>query len=143
VAAPADPAAAEAAPGSAELARLRGRLATREALLAALKAETAQPTDPAGTLLRVVAALPETMWLTELELAGANDVRIAGGTLDPLALAEFARRLAETAALRGLGLETLRLEPDAAAASGEGAGLPRPAQLFTLASKADLGEPTR
>lgn len=126
-------------PGS-DVAQLRARLAIREALLAALKSETAQPADPARTVRHVVAALPETMWLTEVELHGARDMRIAGGTLDPMALAEFARRLAASEALRGLGLQTLRLEPEAhMAASGEGPAAPA-THLFTLASQSGSDE---
>ncbi|MBL8323631.1 MAG: hypothetical protein JNJ89_01605 [Rubrivivax sp.] len=140
VVAPAEAAAiSTGASDGGQLVRMSQRLATREALLVALKAETAQPNRPADTLRHVVATLPATMWLTEVELAGERDLRIAGGSLDPLALAEYARRLAEAAPLRGLTLQTLRLEPDEQPQASEGAPAPSPTRLFTLASRADLG----
>ncbi|MBI5719461.1 MAG: PilN domain-containing protein [Burkholderiales bacterium] len=125
------------------LSRLRAQVDEREAWLAAVRADGAVPAQPAATLQRIVAALPETMWLTEVELHGSAGLRIRGGTLDPLALAEFARRLALAEPLRGLGLQTLRLEPDDAPAAAEDAPAPAPTHRFVLASHAAAAEADR
>ena len=132
----AEPAAAAPAEVPASTAALRARLAEREALLHALRRETQMPVAPEQTLRAVVAALPETMWLSEVELSGARDLRISGGTLDPQALTEFARRLAAASALRGLGLQTVRLEPQTVVATQPDAPTPAPTHSFVLASKA-------
>lgn len=122
----------DAAP-DAELAR---RVAQRAALLAVLQREAKAPQDPAGTLLAIAAALPESMWLTEIELSGARGLRIAGGTLDVQALSEFARRLEHP--LSGIGLATLRLEKQAAVSAEQTEPPSTPAaHHFTLATPAE------
>jgi hypothetical protein len=108
---------------SAEHHTLSRTVAQREALLAALQRETPGPINPAQTLASVVQALPATVWLNELELLGAQRLRITGGTLDPQALALYAHQLSRAPSLRGTVLQTVRLEAgmeaviDAAAAS--------------------------
>jgi hypothetical protein len=132
----------------AELITLRQQLAQSEALAAALRGEPAMPQAPATTLAQIVAALPQTMWLTEIDLSGARDLHIAGGTLEPQALTAFAQRLAESHTLRGVGLQTLRLEPlstsSAGAEDGE-SGMPAPSPIkghaFVLASTANAASP--
>lgn len=130
-------AAATTAAQAGELSRLRAQLAAREALLAALKSEPAMPAAPSQTLRQITFALPATMWLTEIELHGARELRIAGGTLDPLALAEFARRLAQAETLRGVGLQTVRLEPETAEPGADSASTAAPTHTFVLASQAE------
>ncbi|MCW5632065.1 MAG: PilN domain-containing protein [Rubrivivax sp.] len=129
---------------------LRARLAEREALLATLRAQSEPPSHPAQTLRDVLTALPEAMWLTEVRLQGARELRISGGTLDPLALAEFAQRLGGSASLRGVGLHTVQLQPGRAQAPGAdagsdpepGAASARPMHSFVLASEAGGGGET-
>lgn len=125
--------AAGAAPG---LPDLRSQLAQSEALLAALRGEKDMLQAPAATLRQVLAALPENMWLSEIDLAGARELRIAGGTLQPQALADFARRLGELRALQGLALHNLRLEALAAPAAAEGRPAPPAMHSFVLSSAA-------
>ena len=130
----------DAAPDAA----LAQRVAQRAALLAVLEREIRPPADPAGTLLAIVAALPGSMWLTEVELSGARGLRITGGALEVQALGEIARRLERP--LAGVGLATLRLEAQAASGTGSaaegdaGAGAPA-AHRFALATPAE-GEGT-
>jgi Tfp pilus assembly protein PilN len=97
-------------PAHAAQDALRQSVAQREALLAALQRESPGPSHPAQTLNSVLQALPANVWLNELELHGASSLRIAGGTLDPHALAQYAHQLARAPALRGTSLKTVRLE---------------------------------
>lgn len=129
--------AGAAAPAPADQA-LQVQLARAEAQLAALRADSSLPAAPARTLRHVLQALPDSMWLTEIELAGARGLRIAGGTLQPQALSTFAQRLGESTTLRGLGLQTVRLEPYPMPA-GTAADGPPPAPMlrFVLASSGE------
>jgi hypothetical protein len=98
-------------PANAEHQALQRRVALAEMQLAAVSTHLDVPEEPASTLRQVVAALHESMWLTEIELTGAREWRIAGGTLAPQALVPFAGQLRETHALLGTALLTVRLEP--------------------------------
>jgi hypothetical protein len=122
----ADEAAAPEAPDT-DADALRERLAHRRALLGAADAVQSLPPDAASVLERVLAALPDTLWLSEVELHGARGLRLAGGALDAAALGAFARRLSDVPALRGLPIETLRLQVEApdAAADPDAAAQPR------------------
>lgn len=108
-----------AAETSDELAVRREQVAQREALRNLLAAEPL-PEHPAALLQAVVAALPPTLWLTELELARERSLRIAGGALDAAALDQFAARLGRVDSLRGMPVATVRLEPIAPGAAAEG-----------------------
>ncbi|MDP1693095.1 MAG: PilN domain-containing protein [Burkholderiaceae bacterium] len=125
-------------PGAAGAApELQQRIAKRRALLDSLDAAQALLPDAAGSLERLLAALPETLWLTEVELHGAQGLRITGGTLDVAALGTFAERLAQVPALRGMPIETLRLSLDAAtppSGAGEATATLPPSHRFVLAS---------
>lgn len=118
---------APAADSERALDELRERVAKREALRDLLASDRLPP-DPAALLRALFDALPPTIWLTEVEVARERSVRIAGGALEVGALDPFAARLASIAALRGIPIHTLRLEPAA-----EGAGLR--SWHFVLASK--------
>jgi Tfp pilus assembly protein PilN len=94
------------------LADLRERVAQREALRDLLAADQL-PQEPAALLRSVIDALPQTLWLTEVEVARERALRIAGGALDAAALNNFATALAQVPALRGVPVHTVRLEPAA------------------------------
>lgn len=96
------------------------------------------PIDSVGQLRQLSAALPNTLWLTDVELTGRNGLRIAGGALDVTALATYAARLSNIASLKGRQLQALTVEPQQPEALGDADGaaaerLP-PHHLFVLAS---------
>lgn len=110
----ADAAAAAAASASAAgdgTLALQAQLARSEALRALLDHGDSLPPDSAALLRSVIAALPDSAWLTEVDISGARGLRIAGGMVEPGALAAYAQRLAAVAPLRGVPIETLRVEP--------------------------------
>ncbi len=109
VGAPADAASAPAA----ALAAQRQRLQRGEALRDALTQGRSLPDNSARLLQQVMAALPDTLWLTEIDLSGGKTIRIAGGALDASALAGFSGRLAQIDALKGTPIQVLQLEPQA------------------------------
>jgi hypothetical protein len=130
---------AEAAPAvdvETGLTELRERVAQREALRDLLATDQL-PRDPAALLRAVFDALPPTLWLTEVELARERTLRISGGTLDVAALNPFAERLAAIAALRGVPIQTLRLEP--AEANGDAAEAGPRSWNFVVAGKPASG----
>ena len=142
-AAPAVDAASEPVEGMpAKMQRLQRGLALRDALAQV----HSLPDDSAGLLQQVMAALPDTLWLTEIDLSGNQSIRIAGGALDASALAAFSARLARIDALKGTPIQVLQLEPQAGGElaavddSGESAALAplrraRPTYAFALASR--------
>lgn len=96
------------------------------------------PADSVGQLRRVAAALPDTLWLIDVELSGRSGLRIAGGALDVAALTTYAARLGQIDSLKGRPLQTLTLEPQRPVAGTEAEGaapatLP-PHHFFVLAS---------
>lgn len=91
---------------------LRVRISQRQALRDVLARSQALPVDSARMLLDVIAALPEEIWLTEVDLVGTQGLRITGGALEPAALRAFADRLAGISTLKGIAVETLRVETD-------------------------------
>jgi hypothetical protein len=112
------------------------QIAQREALRDLMLNQAEPPPDSAALIQDLVAALPETLWLTEIDIAGARALRISGGTLEPAALVTFADRLARIPALRSLPIETVRLEP-LPDEQGDASPTPaRPAHRFVLASAA-------
>jgi len=129
--------AADAAASAADPAQaLQARIAEREALRAVLVQQTQLPRAPAELIAQVIAALPQNMWLSEIDIAGTRNLRIAGGTLDPAALSTFAQALGGITALRGVPIESVRLEGAAVLASDpDSEGLP-PSHRFLLASTA-------
>ena len=142
---PADAGAGEVDDGEAGML---ARIAERQALHDVLAKTDQRPLDSAGLLRDVIAALPERVWLTAVDVQGAHGVRIAGAALDMAGLREFAERLGRVGALRGVPLETLRIEPqqadsdvDGSAGHDPGAGADdvparAPVQRFVLASAA-------
>jgi hypothetical protein len=132
------PEAVEAAPADAGLQALQQRVDGNERLLAALGGERPAPAAPGELLAAVVQALPQAVWLAELEWHAAGGLRVHGGTLDPQALTAFSHRLAAVPALAGLPIATVRLEPrvvdDDGATAADGAARPPvvPAHWYTL-----------
>ncbi|KNZ33512.1 MAG: hypothetical protein AD742_06385 [Methylibium sp. NZG] len=136
-AAPVDDAASQA---ERALQALQRSVERDELLLDGLARASDLPVDSVSQLRQLAAALPQALWLTEVELSGRTGLRIAGGTLDVAALSGYAARLGEIAALKGRALQTLTLVPQrpepANGAAAEADALP-PHHLFVLAS----GEP--
>lgn len=111
---------------------LRVRLLQRQALRDVLAKHQALPPDSASLMSQVMAVLPETLWLTEVDLVGLQGIRISGGALEPEALRQFAERLATIPTLKGAPVETLRLELDE---DNPGSAADRPAaHQFVLVS---------
>ena len=79
----ADAASAPVGGLAAQTQQLQRNLALRDALAQA----HSLPDDSARVLQQVMAALPDTLWLTEIDLRGNQSIRIAGGALDASALA--------------------------------------------------------
>jgi hypothetical protein len=124
--------AAPAADAGDGLNELRERVAQRQALRDLLASDHL-PNNPAALLRAVFDAMPPTLWLTEVDVARERTLRISGGALDVNALDRFAERLATIAALRGVPIHTLRLEP---AEKPADAAEPAPRSwTFTLASR--------
>ena len=103
----ADAASAPAGGVAAQTQQLQRNLALRDALAQAHRL----PNDSARVLQQVMAALPESLWLTEIDLRGSQSIRIAGGALDASALAGFSAGLARIDALKGTPVLVLQLEP--------------------------------
>ncbi len=101
--------AGEAAPDPVADTRLR-KIEREEALRDGLARATDLPSGSSQMLGQMVAVLPASLWLTEIELSGRQGVRIAGGALDSAELAQFAARLSEVSALRGLALGSMQIE---------------------------------
>jgi len=68
------------------------------------------PHDSAPRLRVLIAALPPQAWLKDVEFSGARGVRITGGALDALSVAEFSRRLGLEPAFKGLPVQVFELD---------------------------------
>jgi hypothetical protein len=129
---------------SAEHRALQTRHAQTQALVKALSQTTALPDRPADTLRRLIQALPEQAWLSEVEIGPQGSLKVSGGILDSTQLPRYAQSLALSAGVQGRPVEVLRLRPretGAEASDAQSAQATRalPAQLFTLAT-AGAGE---
>lgn len=85
------------------------------------------PLDSAARLQQLAAALPDALWLTDVQLSGSRGVRIAGGALDTAALAAYATRLGQVPAFSGLPMQALSVEPTLDEAPPRDAGSHAPA----------------
>lgn len=132
-AAVADAASAPAGGLVAQTQQLQRNLALRDALAQAHRL----PDDSARLLQQVMAALPDTLWLTEIDLRGSQSIRIAGGALDASALAGFSASLARIDALKGTPVLVLQLEPqtraDAASVDDSSAASATPSSAAAVA----------
>lgn len=90
------------------------RLARGEMLMKAVGGLNELPRDNARRLQTLFAAMPETIWLQEVEFNSMRSVRIVGGTTNTSALAGFSQRLGATPAFQGLPLHVYALQPRAA-----------------------------
>ncbi len=144
---PMDAATVERAPDATFEARLR-QIDRDELLLAVLTRVTDLPVNSAALLGQLAAALPDTLWLAEVELTGSRGLHISGGALDVAAVAVYANRLGKIATLGGVPIQLLTIEPRAAE-SAETAGAhdgSAPATLpahyhFNLASETTPASP--
>ena len=110
------------------------RLAQREALRDLLRQQVAMPDGSATLIADILRVLPDQVWLTELELGAQRSLRISGGTLDTAGFGLLSTRLTSVAALQGIPLHTVRLQPQPTqGGDGEPAAAPQ-SQLFVLAS---------
>lgn len=117
------------------------RLARREALRDLLRRQLSVADGSALLLGEIIHALPDSLWLTELELGAQRTLRIGGGAADTKGFAQFTARLRLIPALQGLPISTVRLEPqpaDSAGAAPATTALPA-AQVFVLASAPGAG----
>ncbi len=103
--------ASDGTPGAdaAHDARL-AQLLRDERLRDALAGFSDLPQHSARRLQQLAAALPDQLWLSEVELQGSRGVRIVGGTLDPAALSGYATRLGQLEDFSGLPLQALTVE---------------------------------
>jgi hypothetical protein len=87
------------------------RLARSETLMKAVGALTDLPRDNARRMKTLFAAMPETVWLQEVEFSSERSVRIVGGATEPSALTGFSQRLGAAQAFHGLPLHVYALQP--------------------------------
>ena len=96
---------------------LQKQLNRDELLRDGLSKLTDLPEGTADVLANVIAALPEQLWLTELEFIGKRGIRLRGGATAHRGLAEFSSKLAKVSALAGLPVEVVSLRPATPTAS--------------------------
>ncbi|GEM_PF-2058778 len=115
-AAPEPAASAEPSATETELREARREIARGERLLQAVAGLTDLPHDNARRLRNLIGAMPDTLWLQELEFSGERGVRIAGGATNVAALASFAQRLGAQPSFQGAPLHVFKVDPRAAPA---------------------------
>jgi hypothetical protein len=93
------------------LAELQGRVASNERLLRAVGSFTDLPQDNAARLRTLIDAMPDSLWLREVEFSVERGLRIAGGATSAQSLAIFSGRLGVEPAFHGLPLHVFALEP--------------------------------
>lgn len=112
---------------SEQLAQLQAQIAADDQLRQAEAALLDPPKDCAPRLQALVAAMPASLWLRQVEFAGARNVRIAGSSLRSADVASYAQTLGGHAAFSGLPVRVLsfeRREVTQEAAEGADSGLP-------------------
>ena len=125
--------------GETDDTAIQAQISRRQALRDLLAKVEQRPFDSAALLRQVVAALPERVWLTEIDVLGTQGLRIAGAAIDSAALNAFAERLGRIESLRGVPIQTLRIEPLKTDADDGATAKPAAAHAFVLASAAYQG----
>ena len=110
-AAGAEATAAATASIDAEIAELNTQLAGGEALLRTAGGLVELPRDSATRIESLISAMPQNLWLDEVEFSANRRVRITGGVSNAAGLAAFSKRLGESSAYSGLPLRVVALEP--------------------------------
>ena len=105
------PVEASTATIDSEIAELQSKLAGGEALLRAAGGLSELPKDSAARAQALIDAMPQNLWLDEVEFGVNQRVRISGGVGDAAGLAAFSQRLGEAPAYNGLPLRVVALEP--------------------------------
>lgn len=100
-------------PLSLAVQQAEARLAATERAQQALGKLVDAPQQTASRLQALIAALPESAWLTEVEFAGSRGMRISGRSLHSDDLARYAARLGNDPAFAGLPLRSLQLAEEA------------------------------
>lgn len=108
---PSTAAQADTAALDSEIAELHGQLAGSEALLRSAGGLAELPTGSAARVQALIDAMPQNLWLDEVEFGVNQRVRISGGVGDAAGLAAFSKRLGEAIAYSGLPLRVVALEP--------------------------------
>ncbi|HEY6353573.1 MAG TPA: PilN domain-containing protein [Burkholderiaceae bacterium] len=124
----------------ASLISLQAQIAADERLLKALSGMTDLPRDNAPRLRQLFAAMPDSLWLREIEFSAEHAVRIAGGATQAEALAGFSNRLGQLPAFRALPLHVFVVKPrdrTAVAGSDETTTSGAPDYAFVLSSVDD------
>jgi len=113
----------------------QSRLARGEMLMKAVVALTDLPRDNARRLQALIAAMPDSVWLQEVEFSGERGVRIVGGAMQSAALAGFSQSLGATKEFQALPLHVYALAPrDADVQENEERAPPTPHYRFVLSS---------
>jgi hypothetical protein len=115
----ATPAEPDTVPQDASLQEALDRVARGERLLQALSGMTDLPRNNAQRLRNLIAALPENMWLQEVELTSGRGLRVVGGTTEATALTRFSARLGTQQDFQGSPLFVFKVEPRAVPKSGD------------------------
>lgn len=135
--APVDPAQIDAAFEARKRSVMRD-----ESLRDGLSKLTDLPKDNAKMLSSVIAALPNSLWLKEVDFVAKDGIRIVGGATDPSALAAYSDALARVPALRGLPIEVVTLEAPVGSNDQDAATATHQHYHFVLATaKAQGGTP--
>lgn len=111
VSAPVESAMADTPAIDAEIAELSTQVAGGEALLRTAGGLTALPQESAARVQALIDAMPQNLWLDEVEFGTNQRVRITGGVGDAAGLAAFSQRLGASAAYNGLPLRVVALAP--------------------------------
>ncbi|MBX9715400.1 MAG: hypothetical protein K2X42_02265 [Burkholderiaceae bacterium] len=109
--APVDAEQADTLAIDAEIAELSTQLAGGEALLRTAGGLTELPQESAARVQALIDAMPQNLWLDEVEFGTNQRVRISGGVGDAAGLAAFSQRLGESGAYNGLPLRVVALAP--------------------------------
>jgi hypothetical protein len=95
---------------SEQLAQLQTQITADDQLRQAEAALLDPPKDCAARLQALVAAMPASLWLRQVEFAGARNVRIAGSSLRSADVSDYTQALGSKPAFSGLPVHVLTLD---------------------------------